>query len=236
MVGVEFDHWHLPLTELVPTPVPAQDLQTISDPVRAARYSYLVLTSAYAVECLAAQLADTALAQPLKVAVVGKQTAEALRQLMQRSPDIVPQQQNGRALAKDLRQRVKTGERVLIAGARELAPGFIETSQELGMQVERLELYSSAARLLSSEQLARLRALSQQAQRVYWLCFSPSAVRALADVLALLGAECCWTQEFLAIGPSTHSELARLGFRERYVAPEASEQALYQLLAQRLNS
>jgi uroporphyrinogen-III synthase/uroporphyrinogen III methyltransferase/synthase len=194
---------------------------------------WIAFASASAVErtvVRAAQLgiARAELARP-RLAAVGRATAERLSQLV-RSPDLVPGEARGEALAAALAPEVR-GRRVLVPRAQEGRPELVEGLAGAGAVVVAPAAYRTVA--APPEALAPLaRALNERAVDAV-LFASPSAVRSVAAALGV-SAPLLGQVLLAAIGPTTATELRAHGFAAILQPTTASADALAEAVAAQL--
>lgn len=174
-------------------------------------FAWVAFASANAVAWTCARLEAlgiplAALAAP-RLAAVGRATAAALRKTV-RSPDLVPADARGEALAAAMAPEVR-GLRVLVPRAEEGRPELTEGLAEAGAEV----VAPVAYRTLSADAEA-LRPLGDKVERgeVDAIVFaSPSAVRAVAEALGRR-APVLARATIAVIGPTTAEAVRQQGW------------------------
>lgn len=170
-------------------------------------FSWVAFASANAVIWTCARMAalgipPAALAAP-RLAAVGRATAEALRKAV-RSPDLVPADARGEALAAALAPEVK-GLRVLVPRAEEGRPELTEGLAAAGAEVVAPVAYRTLP--ADPELLRPLGDLAERGEVDAIVFASPSAVRAVATALGDR-ARLLARATIAVIGPTT-AEAAR---------------------------
>jgi uroporphyrinogen III methyltransferase/synthase len=188
---------------------------------RLATYHWLVFTSANGVHALVRRLRalhlDLRALGPVRLAVIGPATADALR-AYHLEPDLVPGVYNSEGLVEALRERVR-GQRVLLARADR---GLTLLRDELNLlaEVEQVAVYSQvdAAIEPGSEGLERL----NQGQIDYITLTSSNIARALLTVLEEGTRRRIETGEvgLVTISPRTSEVVRELGLPVRAEARE----------------
>jgi uroporphyrinogen-III synthase len=171
-------------------------------------FAWVVFASANAVEWTVRRMEQigvpvAALAAP-RLAAVGPATAEALGRAV-RSPDLVPADARGEALAAALAPEVR-GLRVLLPRAEEGRPELTEGLTAAGAEVVAPVAYRTLP--APPEQLQGLGDLLEQGGLDAVVFASPSAVRAVADALGSR-APLVGRAAVAVIGPTT-AEAARV--------------------------
>jgi uroporphyrinogen III methyltransferase/synthase len=174
-------------------------------------YDWLILTSANGVTALGERLAalglDARHLAGVKIAAIGRATADALRQLGLRA-DLVPTQFVAESLAAELIAREPmTGKRVLMLRADIARPALREKLVEAGAVVEDVSIYQTRpAAALPEEVLEALRD-----GKVNWITFtSSSTAKFFAE---LLGPErgLLAKLKIASIGPITSRTAKEIG-------------------------
>ena len=213
---------------------PPSSYAPIDEALRAlGRTDWIAFASANAVERTVARAAELgvapgALARPL-LAAVGAATARRLTQLL-RSPDLVPPEARGEALAAALAREVR-GRRVLVPRAEEGRPELLAGLTQAGAEVIAPPVYRTLS--ASPAALAPL-VLALVAGDLDAVTFaSPSAVR---SVVAALGVRAGLLSgiALAAIGPTTAAALAAAGFAGALQPERATGAGLADALAERL--
>jgi len=183
------------------------------------RFDWIAFASATAVEATLGRLRALGLPPPgsgVRIAAVGRATAERLRQLL-RSPDLVPAEARGAALAAAL-GRQAAGKRVLVPRAAEGRPELLEGLAAAGAEVVAAPCYRTVA--APPEVIALLADRLERGELDAVAFASPSAVKSVVEGLGArsrLLARCT----LAAIGPTTAAALAEAGL-EASVVPETS--------------
>ena len=113
-------------------------------------FAWLVFTSAVGVnsffDCISEMGLDIRKLHHLKTACVG---AETVRELKKRgiNSDYNPEEYNGEALAQGLKQLVKTGEKLLIARAKDGTEDLTKLLADAGIEFEDLAIYEKELRV-----------------------------------------------------------------------------------------
>jgi uroporphyrinogen III methyltransferase/synthase len=189
-------------------------------------FPWIVFTSATAVEfffdfCLRAEK-DLRLFKNSRFAVLGPATAAALKK-RGFIPDFMPALYSGQALGEGLVERIAEGERVLLARARQNAPGLSRVLRERGVSFEELPLYDT----IPAEGGAAARNIIEAGRFDYIFFLSPSAVSAFAALFPGMDFSALTA---LCIGESTAEEARNFGMAVRIPA-EASAEGLCRLAA-----
>jgi uroporphyrinogen-III synthase len=190
-------------------------------------YEWLLLTSARAVEAVAAGLGARAphLAHrvSLKIGAVGPATAAACRELLGAAPAALPERFVGEELAEVMGEAV--GRRVLLPNADIARPALEEGLRAAGALVDRVIAYRTApapagdlAELLAAGGLDALLFASGSAAEAFAQQAGPDG---LAHARRLL---------VVCLGPVTAEACRAIGLEPTAVAAEASEEALVEAL------
>ena len=193
----------LPLLEVVP-PTDPRPLERAATEL--ALYRWLALTSANSVHALL-ERAGGAVPPALRIGVVGRETAAALREYGI-EPTLVAKKSRGEGLAAALGPHLGRRERVLLPQAADARKVVAEKLVEAGAEVVCVVAYEKR----TPDDATALAATLFGDGELGWVTFtSPSIVRAL---VALLGD--AWMTErstlrALSIGPVTTAELENRG-------------------------
>ena len=188
-----------------------------------AKFDWMLLTSQNAVRALAARcetlgIALAAAAGSLRIAAVGPATAEAAEKAGLQVAHVAATH-HGVALAEELDGRVR-GCRIFLPRSDRANPALPEALARLGARVTEVVAYRTLAASPAEEE-ARRQIERGEAEAV--LCFSPSAVHQLADLLGAGRMRALQERMvFAAIGPVTAAALREAGVERVVVAPDAS--------------
>jgi len=187
------------------------------------KFDWMLLTSQNAVRALAARCETLGIslavaAGSLRIAAVGPATAEAAKKAGLQVAHVAATH-HGVALAEELGGQMR-GCRIFLPRSDRANPALPEALARLGARVTEVVAYRTLA-ASPAEEAARRQIERGEAEAV--LCFSPSAVHHLAD---LLGAERMRALQerlvFAAIGPVTAAALREAGVGRVVIAPDAS--------------
>jgi uroporphyrinogen-III synthase len=198
-----------------------------------ARFDWIVFASVTAVERTVARadalgVPRTALARP-RLAAVGPATAARLAREV-RTPDLVPGDARGEALAAELAPAVR-GAEVFLPRPAEGRPELLAGLEAAGAKVTAVEAYRTVA--APPELLAPLAAWLEAGEVDAVAFASPSAVRAVADALA--GRKALLVRALVAaIGPTTASALREAGLPVGVEPATHTGKALAEAIAARL--
>lgn len=215
----------LPLLEVAP-PADPRPLERAASEL--ALHDWLVFTSANAVEAFL-PLTGGALPGRLRVAVVGRATAEALR-AFEIEPHLIASRPDAEGLAAELAPRVERSRRVLVPQAADARPTLVEGLSRAGAEVIPIVAYDKR---LPADAPRRARELFASGP-IGWVTFtSPRVARHFAE---LFGED--WDRrrsELLAasIGPVTSAELRKQGVEPAAEAAEPGDQALVDAVIRR---
>jgi uroporphyrinogen-III synthase/uroporphyrinogen III methyltransferase/synthase len=175
------------------------------------RYDWLILTSANTIQAVVSRAAQFGLnpanAEGLKVAAVGKATAETARQYGF-SVAVVPEAYVAEGLLESLRGQVE-GKRILLpraAAARDLIPDALRVA---GAEVDVVEAYRNAMPESAPKQLRQVLAIDLDVATFT----SSTSVTHLAEVARVAGV--AWPLAgvpAVSIGPITSQTLRELGW------------------------
>ncbi len=211
-----------PTIETIPLDDPAIDgaLDRLSE------YHWIVFTSAngvrYFMERLLASGRDIRALGPARLAVVGRATAELLKDYHLKA-DLIPEEFRAEGLVEAFRQESMEGRRVLIPRAKKAREVLPEALRSMGAEVEILPVYKTVP--------AELPALSREALeegKVDAITFTSSSTvknfmrhfpEALRDRIIQEAAVC-------AIGPVTADTCRRLGLEVSIMPEEATIPAM----------
>ena len=208
-------------------PLPSGPAREALSRVRAGEYAWLVLTSAFGVDCLSAVLEgmrlDARALAPVKLAAIGAGTAAALAGRGLRA-DLVPARHDSAHLAAELAARCEPGQRVLLLRAAAGAPDVPRALRAAGVACDDVATYETVTLDASaSEAAVRVRGGS-----VDYVAFtSASCVRGFAASVPQADA-----RAFTAacIGPCTQAAAEGLGYRT-VTAADATVDALVAAIA-----
>lgn len=169
-------------------------------------FDLVALTSANGVSCLFDALAreglDARALANVQIAAIGVATADALREHGIEA-DFVPERATAESLLELLSAEPLAGKRVLLAVASGARPVLANGLREIGAEVQKTDLYDTAAELLDPEQTEAVLAAD-------FITFaSGSAVRSLAEALGDAGRLSGRT--LVSIGPVTSDALREQG-------------------------
>ncbi|GAK60300.1 uroporphyrinogen III synthase/methyltransferase [Candidatus Vecturithrix granuli] len=219
---------HFPTIEIVegiPNPDMEQAMQQL------ASYDWLIFTSGNAVRIFFQQLLtdnrDIRALHDLKIAAIGKPTAEQL-QTYHLHADFVPDQFTSEQLvAGMLAQRIGTNTRILFPCSNLSNPHIAEQFRQAGATIDVLPVYETRLSTPEAKKVDELKSLIQHGQ-VSWITFTSSST--VHNFVQLVG------QEFLAeyheripaasIGPVTTATLEEYGLRPRVTASKHTYQGL----------
>lgn len=199
---------HVPLIEIAD---PVDGGAALRDALgRLTSFDWLIVTSRHG----ARRVGDAAAAAPdVRLASVGRSTADALAGLAGRPVDVVPARQAAHDLARAMPPPT-AGSRVLLAQA-DRADDTLETSlEELGYVVERVTAYRTIGRTPTADERAR-------------------AVGAHAVTFASGSAAQAWAAEIgshaplvVVIGPTTAAVAEQVGLKPAAIATDHSTEGL----------
>lgn len=213
---------HFPTIEIVertPNPDLEQAMQRFAD------YDWLIFTSGNAVRIFFQQLLtgnrDTRALHNLKIAAIGKPTAEQL-QIYHLHADFVPDQFTSEQLiAGLLTQRIGTNTRILFPCSNLSNPQIAEQFRQAGAIIDVIPVYETRLSTPEAKKVDELKTMLQHGQ-VSWITFTSSST--VHNFVQLAG------QAFLAeygerisaasIGPVTTATLEEYGLRPRVTASE----------------
>jgi uroporphyrinogen III methyltransferase/synthase len=211
--------------------LPPRDWNRVDEAIAGlARYQWMVFTSVNGVHALLGRLKQTGrdlrLLGPLKLAVIGPATADALRGYYL-EPDVIPANYSSEGLVTVLKERV-AGQRVLLARADR---GRDLLRKELGevAEVDQVAVYSQADILdTESEAFTCLR----RGEIDYVTLTSSSIARALAGALddhcrARIAAG---EVKLVSISPVTSADIQKLGLPVAAEAKEATMEGVVEAL------
>jgi len=197
-----------------------------------AEFDWILLTSQNVVRALAARcetlgISLAAAAGSLRIAAVGPATAETAEKAGLKIAHVAATH-HGVALAEELGGQVR-GCRIFLPRSDRANPALPEALARLGARVTEVVAYRTLAASPAEEEVRRQ---MERGEAEAVLCFSPSAVQHLAD---LLGAERMRALQkqmvFAAIGPVTAAALRKAGVEHVVVAPDASVAGILAALA-----
>lgn len=160
-------------------------LEVVLDRIGAGDFLWIIFSSANAVRTLAHALQTRGIAgipKGTRVASQGPRTAEAVRVLLNRSSDLVPQVSVAENFAHELRERIPSGSSVVLPSAERTRGVIDSTLDAAGIAVTHLPLYRTIPARYDV-------GLSSQLQQVLAhdplvALFSPSAVEGLCALLS----------------------------------------------------
>lgn len=185
-------------------------------------FDWVVFTSANAVRFFRAALGEGArLAMGTKIAAQGRGSARVVKELLGRTPDLVPEQAVLESLLAALCARAIATRRVLVPGALEGRDLLVEGLARAGAQVCRVATYQTVPIPLPPRSLELLRSSPQGA--VFYTFFSPSA---FSSIRASVGDALLRAGAIVAIGPITAAAVRAAGLEVALECREHSEQGL----------
>ena len=226
-------------TILIPTIeiAPPESFEPLDAALRdIAKFQWLVVTSANAVEVFGERLAVAGITaarlqnvgtRSLKIAAVGPSTARAVEQLGLKV-DVMPQQFVAESLAEDLGSRV-AGSRVLLVRAQVARDVLPEALAAAGAVVEMVEAYRN---IVPAESITEIRRVFEGPAPDAVTFTSSSSAR---NFFALLDEAKCSLpggMKLVSIGPVTSATLRELGQRVDAEAQEATIPGLALAVAQ----
>ena len=165
-----------------------------------AEADWLVVTSQRGVTSLASLL-DHSLPTQLRIAAVGRSTADRATALFGRT-DLVPQTATAAGLADELAAQLKSGPtKIVLALAENAGDVLTDTLKRAGAQCHRFDVYRTIAAAARSER----QTLSELGGNTVFLA-SPSAVLGFVNQVAIDD-----TARLVSIGPSTTAAIERAG-------------------------
>ncbi|HEY3843673.1 MAG TPA: uroporphyrinogen-III C-methyltransferase [Acidimicrobiales bacterium] len=191
-------------------------------------YTWVVLTSANAVDRFMGELRDARSLGATLVAAVGPATADALR-LAGVEPDLVPAEHSAHGLVEEFPEAASSAGRVLFPGADQ-APSTIPDGLEgRGWQVSRVEAYRTVALPPPEE------ALSGRVTQADAVVFTAtSSVRAYLALRGSDGAPLAVPPLVVCIGPTTAGHARELGLANVHEAHGSSTAGLVAALIHHL--
>ncbi len=220
--------FHFPSIEIVertPNPDLEQAMQQLAD------YDWLIFTSGNGVRIFFQQLLtanrDIRALHTLKIATIGKPTAEQL-QTYHLHADFVPDQfTSEQFVAGMLAQRIGTHARILFPCSNLSNPQIAEQFRQAGAIIDVIPVYETRLSTPEAKKLDELKRMIQHGQ-ISWITFTSSST--VHNFVQLVG------QEFLAeqrekipaasIGPVTTATLEEYGIHPRVTASEHTYQGL----------
>ncbi len=203
------------------------DVDAVIKDVKA--YDWLVLTSRNGVSALADRMAmmnlDARHLAGVQVAAIGSSTAEALEELLNIIPDLVPTKFVGESLAAELiAKHDVSGKKMLLLRADIARPALPKLLAQAGAQITEHVIYQTKlADTLPAEAFEALRE-----KQVDWVTFTSSSTA--ANMVELLGDEKALLNDckLASIGPITSQTMQKLGLD---IALEATQSDIPGLVA-----
>ncbi len=203
----------LPLLELRP-PEDPRPLQSAAEQVQ--RYRWLLFASASGVEAFHEAMREAGTldrVRKVKVAVVGPGTAKAARALGF-EPAVEAEKSTGEGLFERIREELEPQDELLLPAAQEGRPELAQALEEAGFRVTRVAAYQSGAAPVDPAAQHTLRTEPPHAV----LFGSPRTAESFLEALGEEGRALLGEAKVVAIGPTTASALAALGFSAAAVA------------------
>lgn len=211
----------LPLIQIGPPP-DERALQTAVD--SAERFNWLAFTSAAGVDSFTRHRAQKLPEGVPKIAAVGPATARAIEAALGRTPDLIPAQFSGEALADALLAHGGTIGTILIVQALDAQPGLAARLRNAGNAVTAVAAYSTVE-IRPADLEERLTACDVV------VLASPSAAHALVHGLGDARAIATLRGKLVAcIGPVTLLEARQLGLHVEIVPKASTLPALVEAL------
>ena len=211
----------LPMLELLPPDDP-RPLRSAAEQLH--RYAWVAFASPSAVEALVDAARQAGTLEHLlaaKIAVVGPATATAALELGL-TVLCEADEKTGRGLFDKLRDRLSTGDEVLLPVAQEGRRDLFEALVAQGVEVTRVAAYQSVAKGLSTQALTDL----QSSPPRVILFGSPRSATAFIEATGPSGPTLLASSKWVAIGPTTAAALARLGLEVAAIAEEPTAASL----------
>ena len=222
--------------------------EIILDRLLAGDFHWLIFSSANAVRALAAAVDGRGdIPKLVRCAAQGPKTAEAVKQHLRRSCDLVPQISVAEPFAEELRRTIPVGSTVLLPSAERTRGVLDSTLDKAGIQVTHLPLYRTVPAPYEAELSKRL--LDQVQQGAIVSVFSPSAVEGVANLLDCfdkaavtkepgvekVGRSIMNTVRFATIGPITTRAVVERGGRVVVEASDHTDEGLIRAIIQELS-
>ncbi|MCY0886401.1 MAG: uroporphyrinogen-III synthase, partial [Firmicutes bacterium] len=219
-----------PVSATAPAPDPAAVMAMVTE---LDRYAWVVFTSRTAVEVFAAALGGAGAdirRLTARVAVVGAETARALRTRLHLEPDLVATDPRQEGLVAELVPRIGAGERVLLPGGDLNRPGLADAIRARGGRAEPVVLYRTVPRPLPA---LLAKALAEGGVDGL-VVTAPSSLQHLLEALDADGRAGLEQVAIASIGPTTTRALLEAGLRPAVETARPSVAALAEALADRL--
>ncbi|MCB1060244.1 MAG: uroporphyrinogen-III synthase [Calditrichaeota bacterium] len=170
------------------------------------KYNWIAFTSANGVRGLFRALKTSAHVLPLniKIAAVGKATAEVIHELFSRSADVVSEIADGTHLAQTLSKSLPAGTEILYPSPAGHDTEFTKIARQEGLHIDCLPVYKT----VPVEDTVLREQLESAAGFAAAVFYAPSAVRAFGKAFPAP-----WNLTAIAIGPSTQKALAETGHK-----------------------
>lgn len=222
--------FELPLLRCLPTPLSAQDQQSLVGRFAQVADTWLAFLSPTAVwvwrELVGENDSLEKFTTEVHIAVQGSGTAEALRECFGRKPDFIPSVFVAEEFAKEFAARLKRGQQVFVLQSADGRDVFAPTLRSLGFAASGIATYGLSPVPLAEDCLSAYRSFVNDQTAVLFM--SPSAVRAAAVALgSTLG-----TDKVVSVGPITSQALKTAGFPVWREAQEHSEAGVVDVLRQ----
>lgn len=209
----------IPLTRIDPPPDDAPLRESVA---HIEDYDWIVLTSANAVRALD-RVIDWERAPSARIAVVGSGTAEALRAVSGRTPDLEPAEFSGHALATALERELTPASRVFWPRAERAGDSVARSVAAAGARLDAPVAYVTTP---DPEAAQRLGHAVNNGDIDVITFTAPSALRALAAAGYGPG-----DRVVACVGPVTAAAAAELGISVHVVATEHTMAGLVRALA-----
>lgn len=160
-----------------------------------------------------------------RIAVQGTGTANALREVVGRSPDFMPTVFVAEEFAKEFAQVLKPGQRVWVPQSAEGRDLLAPTLAAQGFKAASFSLYRLENHQPAEQVLKEFHSLNDSETLVVFM--SPSAVRASIKVVGTLLA----SKRLVSIGPITSRAIRDAGLKVWREATEHSEEGVLKVLS-----
>jgi uroporphyrinogen-III synthase len=152
-------------------------------------YSWLVFTSQHGVR-YAHQLLDAQLPSALRVAVIGKKTAQAFVHYFKKNADFIGDGASSEQFVQHFIAQYSPPMKIILFTALEHRGVFTKIARARGFTIDELPIYEQVALPAAQKQIEQIKL--ELKESLIWPFFSPSAVRACvqlgADMQSLINA------------------------------------------------